>query len=151
MNKALYKKVQERLSEVGIVYDSKDNIIYFGMNIGELLGDLKMYMEISDNYILTYAIMNNKCPVDQISKTSEFLHRANYGLIHGNFEIDYNDGEIRYKLVTICQHNTSIPNNLIDKCVLLPCKMFEKYGKGIIKTILNEGDPKELIKEAEQI
>ncbi len=28
---------------------------------------------------------------------AEFLTRANYGLIIGNFELDFGDGEIRYK------------------------------------------------------
>jgi len=28
---------------------------------------------------------------------AEFINRANYGIIIGNFEMDFADGEIRYK------------------------------------------------------
>ena len=150
MNKILLKKVQDRLSEIGIKYDTNDTVIHFGMDIGDVLGNIRIYIDIADDYILTYAVINNKCPTEHISKTAEYLHRANYGLIHGNFEIDYNDGEIRYKILATCQDTTNIPNSIIDRCVFLPCKMLEKYGKGIIKTIINEGDPKKLIEEAEQ-
>lgn len=32
-----------------------------------------------------------------MKRTAEFLTRANYGLVFGNFEMDMHDGEIRYK------------------------------------------------------
>ena len=150
MNKTLLKRIQDRLSSVGIRYSTNENTIQLGMNIGDLIGNVRIYIQVIENYILTYTIMNNKCPINQINKTAEYLHRANYGLINGNFEIDFNDGEIRYKTLTFCQNPSNISNELIDNCVILPCKMIEKYGKGIMKSILNEGNPEDLIKEAEQ-
>lgn len=30
---------------------------------------------------------------------AEYLTRANYGMIFGNFELDFNDGEVRYKKI----------------------------------------------------
>jgi hypothetical protein len=32
-------------------------------------------------------------------EVSHFLTRANYGLADGNFELDFEDGEVRYKTV----------------------------------------------------
>ena len=51
---------------------------------------------MEDRY-LVYAILNNRAQKGKISAVSEFLHRANSGLINGNFELDYVTGEIRYK------------------------------------------------------
>lgn len=38
-----------------------------------------------------------------LQKMSEYICRANYGLNCGNFELDYNDGEIRYKCYVSCE------------------------------------------------
>src|SRR3569832_1222181 len=46
-------------------------------------------------------IFYSLCPLSVAGKKldamAEFLTRANYGLVVGNFEMDYDDGEIRYK------------------------------------------------------
>ncbi len=44
-----------------------------------------------------YSICPLRIPVDRRSAMAEFLIRANYGLVIGNFEMDYDDGEVRYK------------------------------------------------------
>lgn len=36
-------------------------------------------------------------PEDRRLALAEFLTRANYGLFIGNFEMDWQDGEVRYK------------------------------------------------------
>ena len=63
--------------------------------------------------------------------------------------MDYFDGEIRYKYATEIDNPNNISNHILDKCFLLPCLMFERYGKGIIKLTLGVGNPEDLINEAE--
>ena len=146
----LLDKIQSRLKKTGLKFETTSDIIHFTMEIDNLIGKVAVFIQASENTILSYAVINNKAPKEQFNSISEYLHLANYGLIYGNFEIDFNDGEIRYKLVTDCQDVANIPNKYIDRSVLLPCQMIEKYGKGIIQLMLDVGDPKVLIEEAEQ-
>ncbi|MEO5952445.1 MAG: YbjN domain-containing protein [Chloroflexia bacterium] len=47
--------------------------------------------------ILFYSYCPVKAPEDKRPILADFLTRANYGLYIGNFEMDFNDGEVRYK------------------------------------------------------
>src|SRR4030081_1049823 len=44
-----------------------------------------------------YSVCDVNVPEDKRAAMAEYLTRANYGLYIGNFEMDYSDGEIRYK------------------------------------------------------
>src|SRR5438874_9539363 len=46
---------------------------------------------------LFYSYCPVRAPEDKRPVLADFLTRANYGLYVGNFEMDYNDGEVRYK------------------------------------------------------
>jgi hypothetical protein len=49
--------------------------------------------------VLLYSIAPQRVPEERRVDVSAFLTRANYGLADGNFELDFDDGEVRYKTV----------------------------------------------------
>lgn len=49
--------------------------------------------------VLLYSIAPERVPEERRPDVSEFLTKANYGLADGNFELDFDDGEVRYKTV----------------------------------------------------
>jgi hypothetical protein len=49
--------------------------------------------------VLLYSIAPQRVPADRRLEVSEFLTRANHGLADGNFELDFEDGEVRFKSV----------------------------------------------------
>jgi hypothetical protein len=49
--------------------------------------------------VLLYSIAPQRVPEERRLDVSEFLTRANYGLADGNFELDFDDGEVRFKSV----------------------------------------------------
>ena len=150
MNKVLYNKLQSRLTEKGIKFTAKDGTILFNMDIGDVVGKLSVYIEILNNNYISYAILSNKATKERYASISEYLHRANYGLLYGNFEIDYSDGEIRYKFTTDCENINTLTNTQIDRSFLVPCAMFSRYGNGIIKLLVDDASPELLIEEAEK-
>jgi hypothetical protein len=55
---------------------------------------------VEDNdLILLYSICPMRAPEGRRHEMSQFLTRVNFGLAVGNFELDFEDGEIRYKTV----------------------------------------------------
>lgn len=46
---------------------------------------------------LFYSVLTEKVPAEQRSLAGEYLHRANYGLPMGCFELDFEDGEVRFR------------------------------------------------------
>lgn len=54
-------------------------------------------VDVEKELILFYSYCPVKAPEDKRPILADFLTRANYGLYIGNFELDFNDGEVRYK------------------------------------------------------
>jgi hypothetical protein len=48
--------------------------------------------------LAVYSVWEEHVPEAHRANVAEFLHRANYGLVLGNFEIDLSDGEVRFKV-----------------------------------------------------
>ncbi|MEO8608701.1 MAG: YbjN domain-containing protein [Chloroflexota bacterium] len=44
-----------------------------------------------------YSLLPVNTPSEKLDAMAEFMTRANYGMIVGNFELNYEDGEVRYK------------------------------------------------------
>jgi hypothetical protein len=65
------------------------------------LGSWKFYAQAVEEQqlILLYSVCPLRVPEERRLEASSFLTRANYGLTAGNFELDFDDGEIRYKTV----------------------------------------------------
>jgi hypothetical protein len=62
-------------------------------------GTWKFYAQVVDRHdiVLFYSICPLRVPEELRLEAAHFLTRANYGLASGNFELDFDDGEIRYK------------------------------------------------------
>lgn len=48
--------------------------------------------------LAVYSVWEERVAEPHRGNVAEFLHRANYGLVLGNFEIDLSDGEVRFKV-----------------------------------------------------
>jgi hypothetical protein len=50
-----------------------------------------------DGQLLIYSVLTEVVPVERRPAIAEFLTRVNYYMAIGNFEMDYDEGEVRYK------------------------------------------------------
>lgn len=92
------------------------------------------------------------CPVNATPQTTaavvEYITRANYGMIIGNFELDYDDGEIRYK-TSIDVEGVSLSAALIRQLVYANVLITDRYLPGLMRVIHAEGDPAAEVKRVE--
>ncbi len=92
------------------------------------------------------------CPVNPPDSkrlaVSEFLTRANSGMIIGNFEMDFEDGEIRYK-TSIDVEGDSLSSALIKRLVYANVMMMDAYLPGIMSVIYGDVEPKDAIAQIE--
>jgi hypothetical protein len=79
---------------------------------------------------------------------AEFITRANYGLLNGNFEMDFRDGEIRYKTFVNCDE-TDPGTQTIKDSIYIPAAMFNRYGEGIVSVLFGIKDPEQAVKDCE--
>ena len=83
-------------------------------------------------------------PLLRVRKVSEFITRANYGMIMGNFEFDFTTGEIRYK-TSIDVEGDNLSFALIKQMVYANVMMMDEYLPGIMAVIEQEVEVKEAI------
>ena len=118
-------------------YEVHDEIAFVG-GIGGLDGkidNLKFYIIVGDETVTCYHTAPIKVPVEQRAAVSEFITRANYGLTKGNFEMDFSDGELRYK-TTISQHdllrNDAAALRSMRILLMLGPSMWQRYGNNLV-------------------
>lgn len=129
-------------------YDEEHSIFHTGMNMGTI-GKLDIAILIRDNYYLVYAMFSASAEEEQYVRVSEYLHRVNHGLNNGNFEMDFEDGEIRYKTY-VNFDGLQLSEEVVRDSILIPIFMFDTYGKNLVRLMLGESDPKTLIDEVEE-
>ncbi len=112
-------------------FDEEREVIRCGINLKNRLKECRIIADIDETRYLTLALINLNCDEEHRDELSKFLTRVNYGLLFGNFELDYNDGEVRYKIATNCKD--CIPSQaVIEDSMMIPAVMFDQYGDAIV-------------------
>ncbi len=89
----------------------------------------------------------NADPEDEnaMNRTAEFLHRANYGLPKGNFELDYRDGEVRYKILEMIRNRRDLRKDIVWECTGCIGAMMSRYAPGLLQVMSGQREPREAI------
>ncbi|MBA3532538.1 MAG: YbjN domain-containing protein [Ardenticatenales bacterium] len=98
--------------------------------------------------ILFYSIVNNKTPEDRRQALAEFITRANYGLRMGNFELDFSDGEVRFK-TSLHFRAECPPEGMIEQAIYDNALTMDHYLPGIMRVMFSDTPPLEIITEIE--
>jgi len=105
--------------------------------------------EDSQQFIF-YSILDENVPVERRPAVAEFITRANYGMIIGNFEMDFDDGEVRFKTSVDVEGGVLSPS-MIRNMIYLNVLMTDKYLPGFMEVIAGTKSPRDAVKDIEQI
>lgn len=95
-----------------------------------------------------YSTMESNVPLDKRPAIAEYLTRANYGLRIGNFEMDFSDGEVRYK-TSIDVEGGELTFKMWKSLVYTNVLTMDKYFPGIMSVVYGGTSPEEAITEVE--
>ena len=95
-----------------------------------------------------YSVCPVNAPDSKRLAVAEFLTRANSGMIIGNFEMDFEDGEIRYK-TSIDVEDDSLSSGLIKRLVYANVMMMDAYLPGMMSVIYGDVTPVDAIAQIE--
>lgn len=107
-----------------------------GTAYAQVLTDLEQF--------LCYVMMPFKIPEDSRSTIAELVTRINYGLRVGNFEMDYEDGEVRYK-TCIDFGGEILTRGYIKNAVYLALKTMEKYVPAFLSVVYGGQIPEDAL------
>jgi hypothetical protein len=95
-----------------------------------------------------YSVCPVNAPEDKRPAIAEFVTRANYGLFIGNFELDLDDGEIRFK-TSVDVEGDRLSTMLVRQLTYTNIVMMDTYLPGIMKVLYGDTSPGEAITEIE--
>ena len=132
-------------------YDEQKEIFRAGFNIDSKLKETSILVVPRDSFYKVYATININADDSCRSAVAEFLTRANYGLNWGNFELDMNDGEIRYKVMVDCGDDCEcLPSfSVFENSVIVAVQMIKKYGDELLAVMYGFKTPEQACKDAE--
>jgi len=96
-----------------------------------------------------YSIAPVSVPEHRRAEMAEFLTRANYGMIIGNFEMDLSDGEVRYK-TAIDVEGAELTPPLMKGIVYPNVYSMDRYLKGIMAVSFGNISAIEAIRDIEK-
>ena len=79
---------------------------------------------------------------------AEFITRANYGMIVGNFELDFSDGEVRYK-TSVDVEGSEVTHALVKGLVYANVLTMDRYLKGIMAVAFGGVDAESAVASVE--
>lgn len=84
-----------------------------------------------------YSILPFIIPAEKLNIVLEYITRANYGQIIGNWEMNMDKGEVRYK-TSIDVEGSQINKNLIKQAVHANVVITDQYIPGIVQILESE-------------
>lgn len=141
-NRQIADLVDRYLTDNDFKYDfvKADGVFLFGVNLKGKLKNVRYVIGINESDYNVYVISPisaDSDDADQMTKMAEFICRANYGLRNGNFELDFRDGELRYKCYVNC--SGAMPDmEVVEDSINCPLAMYNLYGTGIVQILFND-------------
>jgi len=89
-----------------------------------------------------------KTPEGKRHAVAEYTTRANYGLRIGNFEVDYSDGEVRYK-GSLDFEGEKLSFSLIRNVIYPSVQTMDRYLTGLLGVMYGSKTAEEAIGEVE--
>lgn len=133
------------------IEDEKNPRIETGFSVKNKLASIKEVIVFSETGFGVYTYSPMKADEETRLAVAEYVTRANYGLLNGNFELDMRDGEVRYKMYTLVNDTdiSAISKSVIEAAVELPLSMMNRYGNGLATIMMGFSDPETEINKAE--
>jgi hypothetical protein len=129
--------------EIPHVIDDSDAII--GMLSVSERGPWTVFIGMleADDQVVVHSAFNPPVPEEAREALALFLTRVNFGILHGNFELDLDDGELRYK-TSIDVRGSELTEALFENLIVANVSMFDRWVPGI-EAVVHGEDPASVV------
>ena len=142
----LVQQLRELLESSGIraVFEARAGVGVFTirMKLNCKLQNAQMLLLVrEDNFS---ALTQIPLSADENSRlaVAEYLTRANFNMRNGNFELNMDTGEIRFKTyVHVCDN--ALDPKAARLAVMLPFMMLDRFGDGLLEVLFGFKSPRE--------
>lgn len=112
-------------------YDVERGTVMTGLGMNNRLKSVKIFVTAKDAIVQSFFVLPFNSDKENIPEMLKFLNFCNWNMTTGNFELDLNDGEIRFRYAERLGSIEQMPVDLAEAAILVPAMMCEQYGDSI--------------------
>ncbi len=101
------------------------------------------------NILRFLTFVEGRVPEPRRRDIMEYLTRANYGLLLGNFEMDLGDGEVRFKC-SVDLEGAPLSYALYQNLLYVSVGVADRYFPGFVRVLQGSADPLAAVAEIER-
>jgi len=101
------------------------------------------------SFIIFYSMASVTVPEGKRYAAAEFITRANYGMYIGNFEMDFSDGEVRFK-TSVDVENTAEIRALLKQITYANVTTMDRYLPGLMAICYGTTSPEDAVAMVER-
>jgi len=146
-----YATLRKVLAEIGWGAEPDEENTSFYVDFGPPhvpVSDAMAVVAADTERFLFYVQFGATAPPERRDEIARFITRANWGLSIGNFEMDYEDGDMRFKS-SVSFQDVELSETLIRNAILSAMNAVEAYADALIAVVTGEKDAEQAIEEAE--
>lgn len=150
-SKAAAEAIKGALAETKVTYSFNEieggsrGVFLAAIALNGRLQKTKYIIDVKNDSYIVYAVLPINADASDKRKMlnlADFICRLNHRLAAGNFELDMDDGQVRFKYYVNC--SDSVPTRgILTESLVLPKVMLEHYSDGLLNVIINGADAKE--------
>ena len=130
-------------------YDAEHEFLRMGFNVECKFKHVDVIVDFHHLGILFYAISPISASEETFAEMRKYLSMVNYNLVNGNFEMNPESGEVRYKCWVSTLMLDSLPDGLVRDSIGVGISMMNRYGDGIAAIALGFSDADAEFEKAE--
>ena len=146
----LYDAMILHMEENNLKFQRHDEAERLMLGIGGRNGRWQIVVQVNQarEQVTVLSMLESHCPPERLPAMCEFLTRANWGLILGNYEMDLQDGEIRYK-TSVDMEGQVLPQSMIRPLMAANISTVDRYFPGLMRVMFGDGDARMAVRECE--
>lgn len=129
--------------------EEDEEYVFQAQFVGEN-GEYSCFFQLSEDLNQFFCYVLAPIQVEKTRRTAvvEYISRANYGLRIGNFELDLDDGEVRYKS-SLDFEGENLTDNWLRNAIYPAVYTMDRYMPGLL-SVHDGTSPEEAIAEVEE-
>jgi len=152
MKNIIEKALQSLSLNYQVLHDNpSQKVIKLGIAFENGKCDCFIDVRHEQKQVLILSIIPTLVPESHRLRIAEFIARANYGLIIGNFELDFEDGELKYKTSNFYDDTFPASEEVFIRNLFTNFQMMERYFPGIMAVIYANITPQTAINQIENV
>jgi len=146
--------VEQALSEAGWPFSREDDgegMIDYLLPIESSAFIEAFVMRLSEQHerLVLYVLFRPRAKKEHRAELCEFVARANHGMGDGNFEMDFDEGSVRFR-VSLDFTGISLPGQLVRNMIVDAMNTIELYEGALSRLIAGKAKAKSALRAAEQ-